>query len=86
MKVKNLKVAWPTILAVVLGVSLVSCHNEKMKEEAEKQMWQNNLVTFEETFVKADRTVKDYELEEIVIPEGLILEEENIEEEAGFSK
>lgn len=86
--IKDLKVCWPSLLAAAIAVSLVSCHNEKMAEQHQQEMVINNRITFEETFVKSDfLKLQEHELEEIIIPDGLELEDtETYEEEAGFSK
>ncbi len=76
---KKLKVNWPLVVAVAVAVSLVSCHNTKVAEQHEENLIQINKVKFEETFNRADFTLPEVELEEIIIPEEL-------EEEAGFSK
>jgi len=78
--IKDLKVSWPTLVAIALVVSLVSYHNEKVREENEKRIIENNIVTFEETFKKSDFYVNEVELNEINKPE------EVKENEAGYSK
>ena len=86
--IKDLKVCWPSLLAAAIAVTLVSCHNEKMAEQNQKAMEINNRITFEETFVKSDfLELQDHELEEIIIPDGLDLEDtETYEDGVGFSK
>ena len=88
-KVNKLKINLETLLpllAAAVAISIISSVNEHQAKKTEEQIWQNNLVTFEETFVKADRTIEDVELEKIIIPEGLEIEENTQEEEVGFSK
>lgn len=35
MKIKNFKINWPLFVGIVLAVTLVSCHNDKIKREGE---------------------------------------------------
>ena len=85
--IKNLKVCWPSLLAAAIAVTLISSYNEYTAEQHEKEMQMNNIISFEETFIKSDcLQLQEHELEEIIIPEGLELEEEDTFEEDGFSK
>ena len=76
--VKNLNVSWPSLVAIALVVSLITIHNDHVREENEKRIIENNIVTFEETFKKSDFFVNEVELNEIIEPEE--------EKEANFSK
>lgn len=77
--VNDLKVSWPAFLAIAVAISLVSYHNDKVREENEKRIIENNIVTFEETFKKSNFVIEEVELEELIKPE-------ETEKEAGFSK
>lgn len=76
--VKKLNVSWPTVVAVALAVTLITMYNDHVREENEKRIIENNIVTFEETFNKSDFFVNEVELNEIIKPEE--------EKEANFSK
>lgn len=78
---KNLKVVWPTVLALALAVTITSCRNNKIVEDYEKTKLLHDVPTFEDIFEKADQ-----EIEEIVIPEGFEFAGTEVVEETGFSK
>lgn len=88
---KNFKASWAAILGIAIGVTLVSCHNEKQTKEYERQQYLNsiNVPAFEEVFEQATTNFDNLELDPIIVPEGLDLEEEveeEITEETGFHK
>lgn len=75
---KKIQINWPVIMAIALGVSLVSCNNEKMQEEHRKQQAWENLTTIEESFERTkEHLFEGYEIDEVIRPE---------ESENGFSK
>ena len=84
---KNFKPCWPVIIAVALGVTLVSCENDRRVEQYEKErfMHQINIPAFEEVFERSQKVFDEQELAEIIYPEGLDLDQVETEE-TGFSK
>ncbi len=79
---KNLKVVWPTVIAIALAVGITSCHNNQLVENYEKRQFSESLPKFEDTFEPSK-----YRIEEI---KRLDLEESSYQEEqtdtTSFSK
>ena len=83
---KNLKVNWTALLAIAVAVSVVSCANEHFDQQ-KKEIYRNNFIQSEQKFEEIRENFDNVELEKIVIPEGLDIENTNINaEEAGYSK
>ena len=61
---KNLKVAWPTLLAIALAVSITSCHNNKLVEDYEKSKLTQSVPTFEQVFTPTEEEIPQIEVEE----------------------
>ena len=87
-KVNNLKVCWPTLLAVAIAVTLISCHEEHMANQYEKEVQIQTDIEFDEIFSKSDfLKLQDHELNEVIIPDGLDIDQtQTYETEVGFSK
>lgn len=86
---KNLKVHWAGILAIAIAASITSCNNERRVEEYNKTKLLREMPSFEQVFERTEKVIEETPIDEIIIPEGLILEDtettENTEE-TGFSK
>ncbi len=78
---KNFKVYWPGIIAIALAVGMVSCHNEQLIKEHDREMRIEQMREYQETFEELRENINNIQLDEIVVPEDL-----ELEEEAGFSK
>ena len=86
---KNFKVNLPLVLAITLAVTVTSCENERRVEEYNKTKLLREIPSFEQVFERTEKVIEETPIDEIIIPEGLILEDtettENTEE-TGFSK
>ena len=76
---KKLNISWPALVGVVVAFTLISCNNQKAQEKYEKEqaIANINIPAFEEVFEKANREMDELPIDEIIIPEGLEVEEED---------
>ena len=89
--IKNLKPSWASILAIAIACTCISYHNNKQAEEYQKEQYihQINIPKFEDVFEAATTSFDSLEIDPIIVPEGLDLEEEveeEVTEETGFHK
>lgn len=61
---RKFKIYWPGIVAVTLAVTLVSCHNDKVKKEYEREQSKPKIesIQLEDMFQPAEK----YQVDEII--------------------
>ena len=57
---KNFKASWAAILGIAIGVTLVSCHNEKQTKEYERQQYLNSSDFYDTTQAYYLELIKHY--------------------------
>lgn len=60
---KNLKIIWPTIIAITISLSLRSCHNQHMQESMKKVDFGKNIPNISEQI----KDIDDLKLPKMVI-------------------
>ena len=65
---KNLKVIWPTVIAITLALTLRSCHDNHLKENMDKNDFISKIPDISEQIIDVD---------EIKLPNIVIVKDEN---------
>ena len=76
---KKVNVFWPTVIAIALSCSLVSCHNDRVAKEYRYQQFLPNgqNYTLQDVFQPAKIDLDKYELEDIISVEDYLKQMEN---------
>ena len=83
-KVTKFKINWPFVFAMILGATLVSCHNEHMQEKYQEEQIHQQQIEFENIVNSSTFDLKEPDLDQIEYPDNF--GEVGTEDEAGFSK
>ena len=65
MRIKNLKVNGPLVLAVFLGITFAACQNNQLVEQHKQETSQIELIEFDEAFQEKPIDLESIDLEPI---------------------